>query len=397
MNQTRTTFSSAAVMAAVLLGGCGGGESVEVIPPTRLDLLSSSTRGMQNIAFSGGSAYLSLSNSATEGTAVLKTGLPVQAASTWASAALGNCGLGPAGEHMPVRAPTLKLLGDTLWMFQPWFESQEGAQEHALCALNSQGTSFAPRDQGLQACNEYFCSTLWMNDLKLFGTRLYSNAGAGVNLFVSDNQGTDWRVLLGRFDAMTCTHQAFHIVGDRLLAGGECPLDDAFLRAYQLSPDGSRLASANELAISVPELENRNIQFIDSVPGTQRVFVGVEGGLLRSDDGGRSFKFVIQHPIEGGKTYPYVRTILTPAKKPNVIVVGGFDKANGKPYLAWSADGGDKWTDLSAMLPGYSGGPGQGSATVTALAEDPQGRILLTLNEDEDAKGRLMLLALGRP
>lgn len=387
-------------MASALLAGCGGEAIFVADPVTRIDVLASHARGMQNIAFHNGSAFIGMSNSATEGTAVVRTGLPVTAASQWNTVALGNCGLPKFNEMAPQRAPTLKPLGDALWMFQPWYDGPaSSAQEHALCALNQAGTSFVPQDQGLRACYEQYCYTLWMDELKMVGTRMYSNAGAGLNLFVSDNKAASWRVLLGQFDSMTCYHQSFHIVGTRLLVGGECPLDDAFIRAYQLSADGSRLESQTELPVNVPELENRNIQFIDSIDGTQRVFAGVEGGLLRSDDGGRSFKFVIRHPIEGGNMYPYVQSFLSLKKKPNVIVVGGFDKANARPYLAWSADGGDNWTNLSAMLPGYNRGAGDTSLAgqVTSLVEDPQGRILLTLNEDETAKGKLIQLTLGKP
>lgn len=387
-------------MASALLAGCGGEAIFVADPVTRIDVLASHARGMQNIAFHNGSAFIGMSNSATEGTAVVRTGLPVTAASQWNTVALGNCGLPKFNEMAPQRAPMLKPLGDALWMFQPWYDGPaSSAQEHALCALNQAGTSFVPQDQGLRACYEQYCYTLWMDELKMVGTRMYSNAGAGLNLFVSDNKAASWRVLLGQFDSMTCYHQSFHIVGTRLLVGGECPLDDAFIRAYQLSADGSRLESQTELPVNVPELENRNIQFIDSIDGTQRVFAGVEGGLLRSDDGGRSFKFVIRHPIEGGNMYPYVQSFLSLKKKPNVIVVGGFDKANARPYLAWSADGGDNWTNLSAMLPGYNRGAGDTSLAgqVTSLVEDPQGRILLTLNEDETAKGKLIQLTLGKP
>ncbi|MGZ8287899.1 MAG: hypothetical protein ACXW2U_00460 [Telluria sp.] len=401
MTNFKLALPVGALAAIALLAGCGGAANAPVKQQiTRIDLLASNTRGMQSIAFSGGTAYLSLSNTATEGSAVLRTGLPLAAASQWSALALGPCGLGKSSDIAPPRAPTLKKLGDTMWLFQPWFEGQGGApEEHALCTLNASGTGFMPQDQGLRTCYEQYCYTLWMDDLKLAGSRLYTNAGAGLNLFVSDNQAASWRVLLGQFDSMVCTHQSFHIVGARLLAGGECPLDDAFLRAYALSADGARLLSQEELPIDVPELENRNIQFIESVAGTQRVFAGVEGGLLRSDDGGRSFRFVIRHPIEGGATYPYIGSFLSPAGKPNVLVVGGFDKANARPYLAWSNDGGDNWTDLSAMLPGYTRAPGQDGVTsqVTSLAEDPQGRLLLTLNEDESAKGKLMLLTLGKP
>lgn len=387
----------AAIGAAAILAGCGGvvGDRPED-RASRVDVLASNARGMESIVFTGGSAYLSLSNTATEGSAVLRAAGPVIAATPWAPVALGACGVGKSNDNAPPRAPALKLLGSTLWLFQPWYEGQ--GEEHALCALNTSSTAFLPQDQGLRTCYEQSCYTLWMDDLKMSGTRLYTNAGAGNNLFVSDNGAASWRVLLGQFDAMMCYHQSFHIVGTRLLVGGECPLDMAFLRAYQLSPDGARLESPTPVSITVPELENRNIQFIESIAGTQRVFVGVEGGLLRSDDGGRTFKFVIHHAIEGGNSYPYVGSILSPAGKPNVLVVGGFDKANAKPYLAWSADGGDSWKDLSALLPGYSRPAGQqGVAQVTSLAQDPQGRLMLTLNEDDNAKGKLMLLTLGKP
>ena len=399
MNRRRNILSTGTLIASALLAGCGGEAIFVADPVTRIDVLASHARGMQNIAFYNGSAYIGMSNSASEGTAVVRTGLPVSAASQWNTVALGSCGLGRFHDRAPQRAPTLRPLGDTLWMFQPWYEDSAGTPEHALCALNQAGTSFVPQDKALRTCYEQYCYTLWMDELKMVGTRLFSNAGAGLNLFVSDNKAASWRVLLGQFDSMTCYHQSFHVVGTRLLVGGECPLDVAFIRAYQLSADGSRLASQAELPVTLPELENRNIQFIDSIDGTQRVFAGVEGGLLRSEDGGRSFKFVIRHPIEGASMYPYVQSFLSLKNKPNVLVVGGFDKANARPYLAWSADGGDNWTNISAMLPGYNRGAGDTSLAgqVTSLVEDPQGRILLTLNEDETAKGKLIQLTLGKP
>jgi hypothetical protein len=390
------------MILAALLAGCGGG-GISIIPPvaevTHVDLLSSSEQGMQSIAFNGGNVLMSLGNLPTQGTAVMKTALPVSASSQWTSVPLGSCSLGPHSDVVPRRSPSLKQLGDTLWLFQPWYESSNSANEHVLCELGPQETGFTPRDQALNACNPYYCTTLWMTDLKLVGNRLFTNAGADLNVFVSDDKAAKWRVLLGKFDSMTCTHSAFDIVGNRLLVGGECPLDSAFIRAYQLTADGSALASPDPLPVTLPDLENRNVQFIESVPGTNRVFAGVEGGLLRSDDGGKSFKFVIQHSRPSSKIYPYIRTFLAPSKKPDVIIVGGFDKANGKPYLAWSADNGDNWTDISSILPGYDQSPADASkfGLVTAIAEDSQGRLLITENEEFDAKGRLMQLTLGKP
>lgn len=388
-----------AAVAAALLSACGG-DLAEVTPPqTHLELLTSTSQGMDSIAFAGGNAYISLSTSQAARSSIIRSALPVGAGSGWSSVPLGQCGAAPADEYALERAPGLRTIGNTLWLFQSWFEGPGGvAQEHVLCAMSPGSTSFVPKDEGLRTCNEYYCSTLWMTDLKPSGTRLFSNAGGGRNLMVSDDQAASWRVLLGMFDNDICTHQAFHVVGDRVLVGGECPLDFAFLSAYQLTPDGGSLASQEELPITIPELENRNIQFIETVPGTQRVFVGVEGGLLRSDDGGRSFKFVIHHPLEGNTMYPYVRRFLALNGKPDTIVVGGFDKERAKPFLAWTANGGDSWTDLSHMLPGYhrSARPDGATAQVMALEQDPDGRILVVLNEEELKQGRLLRLTLGK-
>lgn len=389
-----------AAACALLLAACGGSIDGIVIEPevpavSRIDQVSSNARGMESVVFRGGSAYVSLANSATEGTAVLKAPLPLASNSSWTQVALGTCGLKPVGEFI-VRAPKLKLLGDTIWMMQPWSDGAS-TEEHSTCNMTAQAASFAPRDQGLRACNEYFCSTLSMTDLKAVGTRLYSNAGAGINLLGSGDNGASWKVLRGQFDSMMCTHTAFHVIGDRVLVGGECPLDFAFLEAYQLGADGLSLASQTKLPLTVPALENRNIQFIESLPNSQRVFVGVEGGLLRSEDGGKTFKFVIQEPVEGNKAYPYIKSILPLNGSPDTIVVGGFDKHNHKPYLAVSRDGGATWSDLSNLLPGFNPPAGSdSSAMVTSLAQDPQGRIYLSLNEREDGQGRLLQLTLGR-
>ena len=36
-------------------------------------------------------------------------------------------------------------------------------------------------------------------------------------------------------------------------------------------------------------------------------------------------------------------------------------------------------------------------AEVTAIAQDPQGRVLVTVNESKGAQGRLVLVTLGTP
>jgi hypothetical protein len=396
---------------ALLLAGCGGSDDPAAAPPVatqptapvaqpaRAEVLATASGGIDSIVFGGDTAWLSLSNTATTDTAVVRASLPLRADSAWSGVALGECGLAREDSGTwPLRAPSLRMLGSDLWLFQPWYDKGPDARpEHALCALSADRTTFVPRDAGLKACVGSVCTTLSMDELKRVDDRLYSNAGGGQNVLASNDGGAHWRVLTGFFDQDICTHPAFEIVGDRLLVGGECPLDSAFLRAYQLAADGVSLASRAALPVALPELENRNVQFIQAT-GAQRVFAGVEGGLLRSEDGGKSFKFVIQHPLSGGNNYPYIRHLLALAGKPDTLVAGGFDKATQKPYLAWSKDGGTTWTDLSALLPGYARDLDDASvAEVTAIAQDPQGRVLVTVNESKSAQGRLVLVTLGTP
>lgn len=188
-----------------------------------------------------------------------------------------------------------------------------------------------------------------------------------------------------------CTHCAFRIVGQRLLTDGECPLDIAFLRAYPLAGDGVSLDSDQPLPLVLPALDNRKVQFIGEAGG--RVFAAMEGALLRSTDGARSFQFVIRQPLQAA-AYPYIGSMLALRNRPEIVLAAGFDKASGKPYLAMSTDGGGRWADLSASLPGYERAGFEGTTQVSSLVQDPLGRILLTLNLDQDVRGRLVLLTL---
>ena len=397
-------YTAMAMSCALLLAGCGGSDKDDPKPPgetpppavsSRLDVLTSTARGMQSVAYYGGNAYLSLSNSKTEGSAVLKAPLPVTRASTWTPVSLGACAMGKQGDFI-VRAPKLKMVGQDMWLMQPWADVPESKNESSTCTLAASSNSFVPRDQDLRVCTGSFCETLSMQDIKLHGQRLYSNPGAGLNLFTSANGGNTWSVIRGQKASMVCTPTKFHVIGDRVLVGGECPLDMAFVEAYQLNADGSALASEAKLALNLPALENRNVQFIESVPDTKRVFVGVEGGLLRSEDNGVSFKFVIQEPLSGSKKYPYIQSFLPLKGKPDTMVIGGFDKATQLPYLAWSKDGGVTWNDISSATPNYGKAPAGGAVTtITGIFEDPQGRILVTMNELGEAQGKLMQLTLG--
>ena len=358
-------------------------------PAAQADVILATDRGMRSIVFDARGSYLSLANTATAGTQVLRTGAIVNRASVWTPLELSGCALGPARDGAPVRAPALARLDGKIYLYQPTFGS---AKEHSLCQFERAMEWFAPRDEGLMVCSGLYCERLWMNELQAYRGQLFSNAGAGLNVLASADAGRSWRSLLGSVDNYVCTHSVFRIVGNRLLTGGECPLDIAFLRAYPLASDGVSLASTEPLAVTLPALENRNVQFIREAGGS--VFAGVEGGLLRSSDGGLSFQYVILQP-QGAPNYPSIGTPLALRNRPDVLLVGGVDKANGKPYLAVSVNGGVRWTDISASLPGYHRPGALATAQVTSLMQDQLGRIFLTLNLDQASKGRLVLLTLA--
>ncbi|NHZ38632.1 hypothetical protein [Massilia aquatica] len=392
---------TAGLIAATLLAACGGGGGDAGKPaplPTpdpvaRVDVLMSNERGMKAITIDDKNAYVALTNTEAEGSAVIATARGVSARSAWQNVALGACKL-PASAQVEVRrAADLKQVDGKTVLVQPAWGS---AEEHTLCELDQAKMTFVPKDKDFRICYATYCERMEVNDVKAVGKRWFANGGAGQNVQVSNDQGLTWKPLMGSMDSMSCTHQAFEVVGGRLLTGGECPLDMAYVRAYSMNADNSALASAVPVPINVPELENRNVHLITTLGKSERVFIGVEGGLLRSDDSGKSYKFVLKQPLSGGAGYPYITELLSPAGKPNVIVAAGFDKAHGLPYLAWSNDNGDKWTDLSSLLPGYKRANADATSEVTSMAEDAQGRILVTVNEEFKKKGRLVEVTLGK-
>jgi hypothetical protein len=137
-----------------------------------------------------------------------------------------------------------------------------------------------------------------------------------------------------------------------VLLGGECPLDIGWIG--RLAPDG------NVQRIDVDDMQNRNVQFITRDGLT--VFAGVEGGLLRSDDGGASYHWAIHFPLES-VSYPYIGQLARGAG--GALFAGGFDKGLEKPYLVVSYDDGETWSEVSV--------PGE----VTLLAETADGRLLI--------------------
>lgn len=97
-----------------------------------------------------------------------------------------------------------------------------------------------------------------------------------------------------------------------------------------------------------------------------------------------------------GAAHVHITQMITPANKPDVVVVTGVDKVSGTAFLAWSADRGESWTDLSSMLPANQIKDREPNAQVSSLMEDERGRLLLTMTDDGDAKGKVLVLTLGK-
>jgi hypothetical protein len=142
-----------------------------------------------------------------------------------------------------------------------------------------------------------------------------------------------------------------------------------------------------------PPLGNRKVSVIANDPGTPLVLAGAEGALLRNADEGKSFEYAFQYPAEGGP-YPYVGHILftktrAPKAARDFILIGGFDKSDFKPYLAYGTRDGRTWTDLSYLL------AATGDNIVTGLAEAPSGQLLVAAADQAAGQISVYELLIG--
>ena len=302
----------------------------------------------------------------------------------------------PLGSGEPVlvafgSTPVIGLAwsGSALYVAPDSDHAKEPEMTHSLLRSSDGGTSWTAIDDQLEECIGAFCKRLISSQLDFVDGRLFANAGG--NLLATADEGATWSILFGasstgKPQGQACYDPTFAFVGRRLLLGGECPLDSAYLRTGTLRPDLLAWESEPQQA-STPFLENRNVQFIRRRGSTDTVFAGIEGALLRSDDAGASYRFVLHHELDAPK-YPYITQLVFPAAHPSAIVIGGFDKANGGPFLAVSLDDGSTWRDDSLLLPGI----GDETWSVVELIESPDGRIIIAV--EDDASGALYVSEL---
>jgi hypothetical protein len=279
-----------------------------------------------------------------------------------------------------------------LYLLKETRAMEGGSDDHGLLRLSSDGASWVPVDVPLEWCYGTLCQYPAGTEARFVGDRIYYAAGG--NLLVSPDSGDTWKALVGFLEPAACYDPSFEVSGSSLLFGGECPLDMAWIRRAILTADGDALLGEPTEAVT-PDLENRNIQFIRQMPGSAVVFAGIEGAILRSNDGGVSYEFVHRH-VSGGANqgkYPYVGSLLAPSRSPGVLLAGGFDKAEevDAAWLAISLDGGTSWLDRSVTLrqpDGFS------ADTLSFLEEDSAGRILAGLVDLKTARLRIVELSV---
>lgn len=264
-----------------------------------------------------------------------------------------------------------------------------GATTRTLLKSTNAGESWTPLDEQLEECRANVCERLVGSQVEVVGGRIFVNAGG--NVLVSGDEGASWSILqgassTGKPQAQACSDPAFGLVGRRLLIGGECPLDSAYLRVGTLK-EGLLEWEEQPVAATTPDIENRNVQFIRRRGDSGTVYAGIEGGLLRSDDDGASYEYLL-HFAGGDSKYPYIAHILGSSTNPSLLLVAGFDKAAGGPFLLVSRDGGTTWRDVSQLLPGV----GSDQWFVSALSETPAGRIVIAI--EDDAAGSLYVAEL---
>lgn len=263
---------------------------------------------------------------------------------------------------------SVALHDGVMYVLKEGSENAQGpASDHTILRSSDRGATFQPMDQRLEECLGGYCSFLEATEIVFRDGAIIVNAGG--NVLSTVDGGNSWTPLAGAIAQMACYHPTLASIDDRLIIGGECPLDVAYIRAGQLRSDGLGWTRAPESVVT-PFLENRNVQFIRQVRSSTTVIAGIEGAILRSADGGESFDFAFRQPIESS-SYIYFTTFLAPSGS-NRLLIGGFDKANVTATLWQSDDDGRSWRERTSLL----------------RFDDHQFESLVFLHEDAD--GRLL-------
>lgn len=254
-------------------------------------------------------------------------------------------------------------------------------KSNVLLRSTDHASTFQAIDAGLEVEEFGVGTKLVPTRMARVDAKLIVNAGGGRNIFVSADDGRAWTVLAGELSNQICYPGKFLLNGYSLIAGGECPLDAAYLTMGTLSSDYLRWETA-PISVSPCDLSNRNVQFIERIDAWGMLIAGVEGGLLASDNAGARWSWMIQLGLGEG-SYPYIQSFCQLPADQNVAFAGGFDKAkDAAPYLACTFDEGETWEDVSGSLQTLGEKPQQ---TLTLTAH-PDGRVLVAIYDAAKAE-----------
>jgi len=249
-------------------------------------------------------------------------------------------------------------------------------EAHSFLKSTDHGQTFVPLDGDLTYCIKGQCWYLFASQLFFRDNLMFLSAGGGSNFFVSQDEGKTWKTLMGFREPVFCSISPFAMIGNKVLWGGECPLDFAFLSVGTLQSDMLAWSDTGQprQVMGLDQLQNRNVQFILHEPNTSFVIAGVEAGILRSNDLGETYQFKLKYS-QGDLKTPYVQHFQMPTRYRDLVVAAGFNKAGVTGYLTYSPDQGETWIDISDFIlpPNYT------TAGVGFLTEDPQSRLLAGL------------------
>lgn len=253
-----------------------------------------------------------------------------------------------------------------------WFLLKEpSADGRVFMRSNDEGATWQPMDDGLEIVSGNHKTRLVATRMTQQQNVVFLNAGGGINFMSSSDGGKCWSSLVGNMSIQMASAGKFLVQETNVILGGEAPLDMAYLNKGELHINGVQWIKQPQ-SVAPDGLENRNIQFIESHFDGKSFFAGVEGGVLKSDDRGASWRWV-QRFTQSDPKYPYIQHICFGDVSNGLMWVSGWDKPNDSlPYLSVSMDGGETWMDISNIL---MRNPDWRNALM--LQRDYEGRILI--------------------
>lgn len=332
----------------------------------------------------------------------------------------------------------LSLAGETLYLRKRWpnlppsCSTIEGVPEYFFVSTDLGETWDNITDQFWFADEEHSCGGLYRvpwSGVVQEGGQIYANPSRWVNFFRHD-EGEQWVNLLGEKAFDEGIGPEWNMLNGAVVWGGKIltPIETSVVELWRavLTEDGTGWETEPYLVDSADGvsgnelLTDRDFLTVAANKATDTFLIGLEGGILRSDDHGETFDFVLRYPRfygtwagngdseeigigvgpEDTASVPYIHTFLFPSQNPNYILAGGKDygaddfSSNTPVWLGWSSDNGETWKNITHLVAQY-GGTEDGD--IVFLSEDPNGRILVGMLSVEAFGRQLIVIELELP